>query len=120
AWLHELLARRAAPGPPLPPTPRPERLPLSFAQARLWFLEQFHGPGPAYNLPFAWRLRGRLDAGALTAALGDVVGRHESLRTVFAVAGGQPYQRVIPAGQAMVPVAVTAAAPGELAGLVEA
>ena len=99
---------------------RPERLPLSFAQQRLWFLEQLHGPGTAYNLPFAWRLRGRLDAGALVAALGDVVGRHESLRTVFAVADGQPYQVVIPAGQVTVPVTVAAAAAGELAGLVEA
>ncbi len=97
---------------------RPERLPLSFAQQRLWFLEQFHGPGTAYNLPSAWRLRGRLDADALVAAVGDVIARHESLRTVFAVADGQPYQQVIPAGQAVVPVTVATARRGELAGLV--
>ncbi len=103
--------------PPLIPQPRPERLPLSFAQQRLWFLEQFHGPGTAYNLPFAWRLRGQLDTGALIAALQDVAGRHEALRTVFAVADGQPYQRVIPAGQAVVPVTVAAARRGELPGL---
>src|SRR5580693_7252072 len=88
---------------------RPERLPLSYAQQRLWFLEQLHGPGTAYNMPFAWRLRGRLDTDALVAALGDVAARHESLRTVFAVADGRPYQHVIPAGQAEVPVTVTAA-----------
>ena len=99
---------------------RPDRLPLSFAQQRLWFLEQFHGPSTAYNLPFAWRLRGQLDIAALTAALNDVVTRHESLRTVFPVTDGQPYQHVIQPGQAMVPVEVTAAAPGELAALIEA
>ncbi len=106
--------------PALGPMPRPGRLPLSFAQQRLWFLEQFHGPGTAYNLPFAWRLRGRLDTAALVAALGDVAGRHESLRTVFPVTGGQPGQQVIPAGQATVPVTVAAAGRGELAGLVAA
>jgi len=99
---------------------RPGRLPLSFAQQRLWFLEQFHGPGTAYNLPFAWRLRGRLDAGTLVAALGDVVGRHESLRTVFTVENGEPYQRIIPAGQVRVPVTVAAASHADLGGLVEA
>src|SRR5580658_7544836 len=98
---------------------RPERLPLSFAQQRLWFLEQFHGPGTAYNLPYAWRLEGGLDADALRAALGDVIGRHESLRTIFAAEDGQPYQRVIPAGEVTVPVTIAAAAPGELPGLVE-
>ena len=98
---------------------RPERLPLSFAQQRQWFLEQFHGPGTAYNLPFAWRLHGPLDTAALTAALGDVVERHESLRTLVAVAGEQAYQRVMPAGQVAVSVTMTTAAPDELAGLVE-
>ncbi len=106
--------------PPLVPVPRPERVPLSFAQARLWFLEQFHGPGTAYNLSFAWRLHGRLDAAALAGALNDVVGRHESLRTKFSVDGGQPYQHIIPAGEADVPVIITTARPDELAGLVAA
>src|SRR6202453_2338925 len=99
---------------------RPERLPLSFAQQRLWFLEQFHGSGTSYNLPFAWRLRGQVDAGALAAALNDVAGRHESLRTIFTTDGGQPNQHVVPAGEATVPVTVTTARSEELAGLIDA
>ena len=103
AALAQVLDGAEAARPPLVPVPRPERLPLSFAQQRLWFLEQFHGPGTAYNLPFAWRLTGELDTEALIAALGDVAARHESLRTVFGVEDGQPYQHVIPAGQARGP-----------------
>ena len=120
AMLARVLEGAEAARPPLVPVPRPERLPLSFAQQRLWFLEQFHGPGTAYNLPFAWRLRGQVDAAALTAALGDVVARHESLRTVFAVEDGEPCQHIVPAGEAKVPVTVATASHGDLSGLIEA
>ncbi len=118
AALAGVLDSAEAARPPLVPVARPDRLPLSFAQQRLWFLEQFHGRGTAYNLPFAWRLRGPVDAAALTAALGDVVARHEALRTVFTVEDGEPYQRIIPAGEAEVPVTVAAASHADLGGLV--
>jgi amino acid adenylation domain-containing protein len=84
--------------PPIEPAPRGDRLPLSFAQQRLWFLEQMGGLGGAYLIPMRRRLRGPLDRDALVRALDTIVARHEALRTVFALVDGEPEQRVTPAG----------------------
>jgi amino acid adenylation domain-containing protein len=103
--------------PALAPKARSDRLPLSFAQQRLWFQTQLQGPNPAHNIALAWRLRGRLDAGALAAAVGDITRRHESLRTVFPVVDGQPFQHVIDAGVAAPEVTIAAARASDLPGL---
>ncbi|MYV69105.1 non-ribosomal peptide synthetase, partial [Streptomyces sp. SID2131] len=84
--------------------PRPERIPLSYAQQRLWFLSRFEGPSATYNAPVALRLAGSLDREALRLALSDVVARHESLRTVFAEDADGAHQTVLPVDAAGLPL----------------
>ncbi len=100
AQLAPRIARDEARLEPLAKAERPEVIPLSFAQSRLWFIDQFQGPSPIYNLPLALRLQGHLDADALGAALADVVSHQESLRTLFPAVEGIPHQLVVPAEQA--------------------
>ncbi|GAA4449301.1 non-ribosomal peptide synthetase [Phytohabitans houttuyneae] len=99
------LASRAGGGDParpaLVPVARPDEVPASYAQQRLWVLHQLDGGSTAaYNFPIVMRVRGPLDLAALRAAVGDVMARHEALRTVFAERDGRPVQRIVPASEA--------------------
>jgi amino acid adenylation domain-containing protein len=86
--LHRTIGMRAT----LIPQPRPARLPLSYPQQRLWFIDQLEKTSAEYNIPGALRLRGPLDLPALEKAINTIVERHESLRTTFVETGGQPSQ----------------------------
>ncbi|WP_168702039.1 non-ribosomal peptide synthase/polyketide synthase, partial [Gordonia paraffinivorans] len=96
--------------PPLVPQDRGEKIPLSLAQQRMWFLNRFDPASPAYNLPLAVRMVGELDVEALQAAVGDTIERHESLRTMFPDSDTGPHQVVVPAAGVipdLTPVPVT-------------
>lgn len=109
---HLDLAQSARPA--LQRAERPEKIPLSFAQRRLWFLHCLEGPSPTYNIPVAVRLSGELDQGLLKAALYDLVRRHESLRTIFPESQGTSYQHILDADQAHPELHVTEIAEKEL------
>ena len=83
-------------GPPIEPVSRDQYLPLSFAQQRLWFLDQLEPETIAYNLPAAVRLTGRLNFAAFKQSLNEIVERHESLRTTFSAIEGKAIQVVAP------------------------
>ncbi|WP_115537982.1 non-ribosomal peptide synthetase, partial [Frankia canadensis] len=102
--------------PALRPAARPDRIPLSPAQRRLWLVDRLVGGTDAYNYPLALRLHGPLDATALRAAVADVLDRHEVLRTVIGDDAGLPHQRVLDPADAAgrVPVDVEPCPPGEI------
>ncbi|MGA9767429.1 MAG: amino acid adenylation domain-containing protein, partial [Blastocatellia bacterium] len=89
--------------PPLVRIDHKEPPPLSFAQQRLWFLDQLE-PGSVYNMPGAVRLRGELDVAALRRSISEIIRRHEVLRTSFPQREGQPFQQINPACELDMPV----------------
>ncbi|WP_224245441.1 non-ribosomal peptide synthetase [Hyalangium gracile] len=90
--------------PPLVPAARPEAVPLSFAQQRLWFLHRLDPGADPYNIPLTARLTGPLDVPTLARALGALLERHEGLRTTFPLGDSGPVQRILPPAPVPLPV----------------
>jgi len=99
---------------PIEPVGRTAPIPLSFAQARLWFLDQYEPGSPLYNLAYAIQLQGGLEVDALAAALDGIVARHESLRTTFVGGDDEPVQVIAAAAHLELPLTdLSAGAPAE-------
>jgi amino acid adenylation domain-containing protein len=88
--------KRELPVPPIRPVSRDKELPLSFAQQRLWFLDQYEPNSSVYNIPVAFRLMGSLNVGALEQSLNETIRRHESFRTTFSMVDGETVQVIAP------------------------
>jgi amino acid adenylation domain-containing protein len=86
------------------PVPRDRNLPLSFAQARLWLLEQLNPDSGIYNMPAKIRLVGNLNIAVLEQSINEIIRRHEVLRTSFTSVDGQPLQVIVPQAQIKIPV----------------
>ncbi|HKV12552.1 MAG TPA: amino acid adenylation domain-containing protein, partial [Thermoanaerobaculia bacterium] len=110
----------AEPLPRIEPAPRSGPLPLSFSQRRLWFLDRLEPGSALYNIPAPLRIEGALDAGRLARALGEVIRRHESLRTTFPAIDGDPRQVVAEPADAVLPVIDLRGLPEEVRRQVEA
>ena len=98
---------------PILPVPRQEALPLSFAQQRLWFLDQLEPGSSAYNISVAISLKGDLKAAALEWSLGEIIRRHEALRTTFVTENDKPIQIITPMTSFVLPVEDLTAVPAE-------
>src|SRR5258708_3412734 len=98
------LRRAARARAPLVRYRRPEHVPVSFAQRRLWFIDQIEKGSAEYNMPEALHLRGPLDVDALRRTIQTIVDRHESLRTHFAQVEGEPVQVIVPRMQVEAPI----------------
>ncbi|GHO79997.1 hypothetical protein KSD_77680 [Ktedonobacter sp. SOSP1-85] len=98
----EVLSGKGLAVPAIMPRSQDEALPLSFAQQRLWFLDQLEPGQATYNVPTALKLKGSIVANAFEQSLQEVVNRHEVLRTTFATRDGQPVQIIHPTNQANV------------------
>jgi len=90
--------------PGIPRRAERERAPLSFAQQRLWFLDQWEPESPMYNMPIAIRIRGALNVQALELAFRGVIERHEVLRTRFISIEGEPVQEICAVPQVSIPI----------------
>jgi amino acid adenylation domain-containing protein len=100
-------------GPAISPRDLKKSVPLSFSQQRLWFLEQLDPGSTAYNLPLAIRLSGHLNVAALEQSLGEIIRRHEVLRTTFSTENNQTVQRITPAAGFNLPEVDLSAMPQE-------
>ncbi|HEY3570037.1 MAG TPA: amino acid adenylation domain-containing protein [Thermoanaerobaculia bacterium] len=112
--VEEALGASRPQAPPLARAGRDVLLPLSFGQERLWFLDRLQPDSPAYNIPFALELAGRLDAGALERSLGEITRRHEVLRTVFREVEGRPVQVILPLVEVSLSVVDLSGLPAEV------
>jgi nonribosomal peptide synthetase DhbF len=99
---------------PVKKAAKPSKIPLSFAQRRLWFLYHLEGPSPTYNIPVVVQMSGELDQSALQGALNDVVERHETLRTIFPETMGISHQCILDAAEAQIELLVSNSSETEL------